>query len=114
MFRLLTRGCAYWLVCLVVLPCTAPLSTCTLPDLFADHRADSAPWPGREPSSILTERALSHALPSPVRLTRLRQDAVALTHTAELFADLRRTAAVGSTTARATHLIRLPDLMLRI
>jgi len=71
----LAKVCAVWLVVLVWMPFTAPFSTVDLVDLLAGHRHGTtrAASPNR-PTTAVTRASLSHAVPLPPRVGRLRVD----------------------------------------
>ncbi len=69
----MSRVCALSLVALILLPFSAPFSTCDLGSLFpgAAHQA-AHPLKSRVPVASLGDSATSHALPLPRSIQRLK------------------------------------------
>jgi hypothetical protein len=63
MTRAFSKLWAVWLVVLIVLPCSAPFSTCDLPDLLPGEARHGPSEPGAP-----TKTSASHALPHHVPL----------------------------------------------
>ena len=68
---MLSRSCAAWLVLLIVLPFSAPFSTCDLQTLIGNVHSQDAADPGSplDPEISLEHFTSRHALPS-TRITR--------------------------------------------
>jgi hypothetical protein len=94
---MVSKMCAAWLVLLVLLPFSAPFSTCDLESLFAgETRHTSQPQRPSRPSALLADAATTHALP----LTRSTERVKFLASV--LHSLIRRAAAPGSPAARGT------------
>jgi len=60
---MLSRVCAAWLVALIVLPFSAPFSTCDLETLFPAANRHAPAHPGSPSPATLLAHATSHAIP---------------------------------------------------